>query len=723
MKAPVQLDLSRRRRLPVTLAAEGAECGLACVAMIAAYHGHDVDLNGLRQRFALSLSGASLRSLMGFANSLGLATRALQVGLSSLGKVRLPAIIHWDLSHFVVLKSVSGDKFVIHDPALGARTLTVAELSNHFTGIVVEMIPSPGFQPISARVPIKLSSLWSQLSGSYGALAQVLLLSFALQVAAFAAPFQLQLVVDEALYHGDRDLLLVLALAFGGLALMQTGIEALRSWALRVFGALLTFQIVGNLVRHMLRLPADFFEKRHVGDILSRLGSVQPIQDAITRGVVAAVIDGLMAVLAAAILFFYSGLLGTVVVFAVGLNMALACLVYPTLRRRMEEEIIVRAKEQSHLMETVRASTTIKLMGREVERESAWRNLYAEVVNAGVSVARYQISLQFVQGAVTGLQAVVVTYLAARMIIGAEGFSVGMLFAFLSFRQTFTDRCISLINQAIQFRLLRLHLDRLADIVTAQTECQSEVGMALDVTGAVSVKDVSFRYGASDRTVLDGINLEIASGEFVAFTGPSGGGKTTLMKLLLGLNQPSEGAIEIDGLRATPERWRAWRAHVGVVAQDDRLLSGTIADNISFFDTELDMARVREAAMAARVDEDIMRMPMQYLSLVGDMGSTLSGGQRQRILLARALYRRPRVLILDEGTANLDEATEEAIADLVAELPITRIVVAHRPALIRRATCVYSVEGGKVALRQMGSNAAAALPEATPRTLVAYRSR
>ena len=721
MRAPPQINLSRRRRLPVTLAAEGAECGLACIAMIAAYHGHDVDLNGLRQRFSLSLSGASLRCLMGFANSLGLATRALRVELGSLNKVRMPAVIHWDLNHFVVLKSVSGDKAVIHDPAVGARTLPLAEISNHFSGIVVEMIPSPGFQPISARVPIKLSSLWSQLSGSYGALAQVLLLSFALQIAAFAAPFQLQLVVDEALFHADRDLLLVLALAFGTLALMQAGIEALRAWALRVFGALLTFQIVGNLVRHLLRLPADFFEKRHVGDILSRLGSVQPIQDAITRGVVAAVIDGLMAMLAAAILFFYSPMLGMVVLVAVALNVTLACATFPALRRRMEEEIIVRAKEQSHLMETVRASTTIKLMGREVERESSWRNLYAEVTNAGVSVARYQISLQFLQSAISGLQTVIVTYLAARMIMGAEGFSVGMLFSFLSFRQTFTDRTVGLINQAIQFRLLRLHLDRLADIVTAQSECPLETGATLDVEGALAVKDVSFRYGASDRTILDGINLEIASGEFVAFTGPSGGGKTTLMKLLLGLNAPTEGSIEIDGMRATPERWRAWRSHVGVVAQDDRLLSGTIADNIAFFDTELDMARVREAAVAARVHEDIMRMPMQYLSLVGDMGSTLSGGQRQRILLARALYRRPKVLILDEGTANLDEATEEAIADLVAELPITRIIVAHRPALIRRATCVYHVEGGKATVRQLGSPSAPALSASMPRHLVTCR--
>jgi ATP-binding cassette subfamily B protein RaxB len=701
MKAPPQIDLSRRRHLPVTLAAEGAECGLACIAMVAAYHGHDVDLNGLRQRFSLSLSGASLRSLMGFANSLGFATRALRVEIGALNKVRMPAIIHWDLNHFVVLKSVRGDKAVVHDPAVGARTLPLTEVSNHFSGIVVEIIPSPGFQPITARIPIKLASLWSQMSGSHGALAQVLLLSFALQVVAFAAPFQLQLVVDEALFHADRDLLLVLALAFGTLAMMQAGIEALRTWALRVFGALLTFQIVGNLVRHLLRLPADFFEKRHVGDILSRLGSVQPIQDAITRGVVAALIDGLMAILAAAILFFYSPMLAIVVLIAVALNVAVACLLYPAMRTRMQEEIFAHAKEQSHLMETVRASTTIKLMGREVERESAWRNLYAEVTNAGVSVAKYQISLTFAQGVITGLQTVIVTYLAARMILGAEGFSAGMLFAFLSFRQTFTDRTIGLINQAIQFRLLRLHLDRLADIVTAEPECQHEALPAVQVEGALSVKDVSFRYGASDRTVLDKINLDIASGEFVAFTGPSGGGKTTLMKLLLGLNAPTEGSIEIDGMRASPERWRAWRTHVGVVSQDDRLLSGTIADNIAFFDPDLDMARVRTAAAAARVHDDIMRMPMQYLSLVGDMGSTLSGGQRQRVLLARALYRQPKVLILDEGTANLDEATEEEIADLIAALPITRIVVAHRPALIRRSTCVFHVEAGKATVREI----------------------
>jgi ATP-binding cassette subfamily B protein RaxB len=689
---PSELNLFRRKRLPVLLGAEAAECGLVSMTMVARYFGHEVDLNGMRQRFSLSIAGASLRALMGFADQIGFTTRALRVELEALVKVRTPCILHWDLNHFVVLAKASSTRIVIHDPAVGRRALSIEEASKHFTGVVLEVQPSSDFKPITAKLPTRLTALWAGMTGFWGAFFQILTLSIGLQLTVFAAPFQLQLVVDEALARGDGELLTVLAIGFGALVVLRTFIEALRGYALQVLGQLLSFQMIGNLVRHLLRLKAEFFEKRHIGDILSRIQSSQPIQQAITQGVVASLIDGAMAMLALIVLFWYSAQLAAIVLAAVILSLIVTFSFYPIMRRRSEERIMATAKEQSHLIESVRAAKTIKLMGRETERESQWRNLFAEVTNAGFSLGKFQITQNALQSGITGLQTIVIIYVAGRMILAAEGFSVGMLFAFLSFRQTFSDRALALINQAFEFRLLNLHLERIGDLIHAEPDVNDTESEAVhDFQGEISIKGIGFRYGASDPLVLDDVSLDIKSGEFLAITGPSGGGKTTFLKLLLGLYQPDYGVIELDGHRATAGQWRAWRTHIGLVAQDDQLLSGTLADNIAFFNPDLDMQRVVDAAVAAHVHDDIARMPMQYLSLVGDMGSTLSGGQRQRVLLARALYRNPKILILDEGTANLDTETEAQIADLVARLPITRIVVAHRPALIGRADRVVRV--------------------------------
>lgn len=690
-----ELNFSGRRRLPVVRGVEAAECGLACMTMISCYHGHDVDLNGLRQRFPVSMAGATLRNLMQLAGQIGFTSRALRVELDDLPQLQTPAILHWDLDHFVVLKEVRLNRAVIHDPAQGVRTLTVAELSRHFTGVALEVEPAAAFTPVKARLPVGLTDLWGKMTGLWPALLQVFGLSLALQIVTFAAPFQMQLVIDEGVMRGDTDILLVIALAFMGLLVIQTAIEALRNWLLQVFGQLLSFQMVGNVVHHLMRLPTEWFEKRAVGDILSRVGSATAIQDILTRGVMGALIDGMMAIAAIVILIVYSPTLAAVVVMGVAINIGVALALFPAMRARSEQEIIARAREQTQIMETVRAAGTIKIMGREVEREGAWRNLFANTVNTSVAVGKVQIGLSATQMFVTGMQTIVVLYLGARMITAAEGFSLGMLIAFLSFRQTFSDRSVALINQAIQFNFISLHLERLADIVTAAPDTATNGGFMLNkVGGSIALQNISFSYGAGERAIFENLNMDIRPGEYVAITGPSGGGKTTLLKILLGTRNPTEGRIELDGDVAAPERWRAWREHVGLVAQDDRLLSGSIADNISFFDPDLDMERVREAAVAARIHEEISLMPMHYLSLVGDMGSTLSGGQKQRILLARALYRRPSILILDEGTANLDVETESILAERISAMSITRIVVAHRPALLHRADRVLELRGG-----------------------------
>lgn len=683
------LNFTGAQRLPMIYQTEAMECGLASMAMVAKYHGHNIDLNGLRQRFPVSLKGATLTQLMQMANQLDLGPRALRLELEDLPKLQTPAILHWDLNHFVVLKKVSGNKVHIHDPAIGAKVISLKKLSDHFTGVALELTPIAGFSKQTAKKTMRMSDLWRRLVGMKRGLLQLLILSIVLQLIVLAAPFYLQLVIDEAVVKFDLHFLLMLALAFGGLAVIRVITQMMREWTILYFGYQMSFQMVANLFRHLIHLPTGFFEKRHIGDVLSRMRSTSPIQEALTQSVVAAIIDGIMAVITGIVIFLYSPLLGTIVLVSVALLVLVTFAFYPVLRRTQEEMIVKEAFETTHRIESIRGSTAIKLFSAQTNRMVIWRNLYAEYVNAGIAHGKYGIIQRALQDGIAGLQMILVIYFGAKLILAEGGglFTVGMLFAFMSYRQSFTDAVISLFNKFIEFRLLGLHLERIADIAQAEPEDFGLGGIMPEMTelaGEIEVRNLSFRYSPSDPWVLENLNLQIGAGDFIALTGPSGGGKTTLLKLLLGLYEPTEGEILIDGQPLTPASRLSWRRNMGVVMQDDALLSGTIAENIAFFDPQVSMERVEQAARLAQIHDAIDSMPMKYLSMIGDMGSILSGGQKQRVLLARALYKNPQILFLDEGTANLDKNTEKIIVDIIEAIPMTRIIVAHRQEFLKR---------------------------------------
>jgi ATP-binding cassette, subfamily B, bacterial CvaB/MchF/RaxB len=686
------LYFGSRGRLPVIRQTEAAECGLACLAMISSYHGHRIDLNTLRRRHPVSLKGVTLRALIQVASQMDLACRPLRFELDQLRQLHLPAIVHWDMNHFLVLRSVTRRGIVVHDPASGERFFPIAEASKHLSGVALELSPSEGFLPKDERVRLPFSTFWTQLRGSTHALVQILILSVILEVFVIAGPFYLQLTIDEVIARGDTDLLIVLALGFGLLTAIKIASSAIRSLVILIVQNVLHFQIGARLFRHLLRLPIAYFEKRHIGDILSRFASIEPIRSALAEGMITATIDGLMAIATLAMIFVYSTQLALVVLAAFLLYVAVRLGLYRLLRIRSLAAIETKAHENSTFIETMRAVQSLKIFNRESERETQWLNRYADVVNANIRLGRTRVAFSAINDALFGLENIVTIYLAARLAL-SNSLTIGMIFAFMSYKQHFIEKAVQMVEKALDFRILELHLERLADIALSPLEHGHDqfLTYARQIEGRIELRNVSFRYAETEPFVLEDISFIIEPGEFVTVMGPSGGGKTTLIKIMLGLLEPTRGEVLIDGIPLSTMGPRAYREHVGAVMQEDQLLSGSIADNICFFDPSFNQERMIQCAHLAGIHEEIMTMPMTYNSLIGDMGSSLSGGQKQRVMLARALYRQPRILFLDEGTAHLDVDNEKHINDSLKSLEMTRISVAHRPEMSSGADRVLRI--------------------------------
>lgn len=658
--------------------------------------------NELHRKFFRLSQGASLKHLASWASALGLSARPLRLELDELRQLNVPCILHWDLNHFVVLASVGRRHVRILDPASGERRLSFAEVSRHFTGVALELTPNADFKPQAAPTRVALRALTGRVRGLKRSLIQILALAAVLELFALTAPLFSQMVVDDAITSQDHDLLLVLVLGFALLLVIQTVIGLARSWLVMALGQSLSLQWASNVFAHLVRLPVDWFEKRHLGDIVSRFGSVGAIQRTLTTSVIEALLDGVMSVAALVLMLIYSPKLTAVVVTAAVLYGLLRWAAYRPFRDAAAERLVISARENTHFLETLRAMVPLKLFGREQERRARWQNLLVEVQNRDLRTARMGIGFSTANTFLFGAENLLVMWLGAQLVMtaalpGGAPFTIGMLFAFIAYKGQFTGRVSALINYAVEIKMLSLHAERLADIALTAPEADSQPQNDLaHLAASLELRNVSFRYGDGEPWVLRHANLEVDAGKSLAIVGPSGGGKTTMLKVMLGLLTPQEGEVLYGGVPVRQLGLANVRRHIGTVMQEDVLLSGSIADNIGFFDLEMDSARIETCARLAAIHDDIARMPMGYQTLVGDLGSTLSGGQKQRVLLARALYKKPKVLALDEATSHLDLGNERKVSEALGQMRLTRVIVAHRPETIAGAQRVVQLRDGQL---------------------------
>ncbi|WP_074496208.1 MULTISPECIES: peptidase domain-containing ABC transporter [Thalassotalea] len=692
------LEFSTKKRVPLILQAEVAECGLAAIAMVASYFGHQLDMQAMRSRFSANLKGMNLQQLIELSDSLGLASRPLQCPLEDINKLNLPCILHWDMNHFVVLTKIAKNKFYINDPALGKRVYSKEEFSQHFTGIALELSPTSKFEARIEHQKMRISQLWSNITGLKSALLKLLCLSLFLQIFSLMTPYYMQWVVDEVLISYDKSLLVVLAFGFALLAIVTVVTNTIRSWLILRLSSMLNMQMGVNLLRHLLRLPMNYFESRHIGDVVSRFGSLNQVRERMTTGIVETTVDGLMSVIVLVMMLMYSIKLTLIVLSAIALYIIFRVSLYQPLHRATEDSIQNSAKEQSNFLENIRGIQTIKLFGNEAQRQGIWQNRFAEVINADIHLGKLKIGFENFNKALFGLENVLVIYFAATAVMGSE-LSIGMVLAFIAYKGQLTQSITNLIEQLIQFKMMRLHLDRIADIALSKTEKHRESSFPIkqemqEHAGELRLENVCFCYNNDEPPIINNLTFTINSGDCIAITGASGSGKSTLIKLMLGLLSPTSGKIFFNNQDITQIGLKNYRKIIAAVMQNDTLLAGSIADNISFFDPEPNYLKVEQCAQLAAIHQDICQMTMGYNALVGDMGACLSGGQQQRILLARALYKKPSILFLDEATSHLDSENEIKICEKIQDLSMTRVMIAHRPDTIKHAKKVLTLTNG-----------------------------
>jgi ATP-binding cassette, subfamily B, bacterial CvaB/MchF/RaxB len=683
-----------RYHLSEYLQTEESECGLMCLAAATAVHGGAMPAAEARRGYSTSVRGASAALLCDIAGGLNMIASPVACSAEEASGLAFPAIAHWNERHFVLLLATRGRRIRAFDPASGERWISAEEFKRGFSGSAIQLERAQNFCKSGHKTKIRFDTLFAASKQVRGKVVQLLVLSFFLQLAALAAPLLSQLTINLGAMEGDIQAVAAISGCIALVYLMNFFVESWRG----VINQKISSHIAGftsrNLFRHLLSLPMPWFERRKIADISTRFDSIEPLRTALSSGLATLAIDGTLGLFLALALFLVSPPLATVVIVSVLVTAICKLAFSPFISRTAGESASHRINEGAKRWETFRNVQSLKLAGAEWNQERVWNASLKQYLQAMEQSQTATSLQQSTTNLLSAVGSVAMIYVGAIM-IGAGTLSVGALFAFVMYRRYLADKVSAALDQVNALWLLRFHLQRVSEVFDAEPEHRwNDMRAQGDyvTAGAIEIRDLYFRHSSSDSMLLNGLNLKIEPGELIMIVGQSGLGKSTLLRLLAGLYQPTSGNLLIDGTSISTFGPRALRKSIAAVMQEDELLTGSVFDNITMFEDNSDLERAIDALTAAEVWETVRALPLGIHTPVGEAGRILSAGQRQRLMLARALYRRPRVLLLDESTSNVDPVAEARIFERLKQLRSTKIVVSHHGALRQYADRVIVLD-------------------------------
>jgi ABC-type bacteriocin/lantibiotic exporter with double-glycine peptidase domain len=683
-----------RRRIPYVAQLANVDCGAACLAMVLGYWGRTVTLDEVHLASGLSARGISARAILEAGQRFGLLGRAAKVDMDQLHLLEPGTILHWEFKHFVVFERLAGREVRVVDPAFGRRGVSLEQFRKSFTGIALLFEPSESFEKGTVvRGPRRYLRL---LGEARPTLVRVAVMSLLLQLFALALPSLTGAVVDRVLPNGDESLLTILVGGMGVLVAFQLISSLVRAHLLLHLRTHLDARMTLGFLDHLVHLPFSFFQVRSAGDLMNRLNSNATVRELLTSGALSALLDGGLVVVYLALLFAGSWRMA---VLALGLAL-LQVLVFLLSRQRQRElmakNLEVSASAQNFEVEMFTGIQTLKAMGLEDRAVQHWSGLYVDVLNVSLERGRLQALAESLTGTLRMASPLALLAVGTYQVLEQQ-LRLGEMLALNALAAGFLSPISNLVATAFQLQLVGSYLERVDDVLQAPREqVPATSHRAPRLKGSIQVENVSFRYSPYLPWVVQDVSVSIQPGRFVAIVGRSGAGKSTLAQLLLGLYLPTSGTIRYDGVPLQDMELQELRKQVGVVMQSPALFRGDIRRNIAYADPTLPLEQVVAAATRAQVHDDIMALPMNYETVLSEMGVSLSGGQRQRLAIARALVHEPAILLLDEATNALDAKTERAVQAAIDQLSCTRVVIAHRLSTIQGADVILVMHQGRL---------------------------